>query len=243
MKQETKHQFCDVHCHMLPAVDDGSKSMEESLSMLKIAEEEGCVAILLTPHYMPGKTVGITKVREAYEAFTAKAREMGSQIRFALGQELYYLGGTTKALSDGRCISLNQTEDVLVEFETGVSFDYVRNAVMDLRTLGKHVIIAHVERYRDLLDVQKIRFLHSMHVKIQVNAAAITGEAGFGVKLFTKKLLSEELIDFVGTDAHSAGHRAPRMQKCLKQLYDKYDSEYIDRIVFQNAYEIICPKE
>ena len=86
-------------------------------------------------------------------------------------------------------------------------------------------------------DVRKIEELKNQGSLIQVNASSIIGEQGFGTKLFVKKLLKSELIDFVGTDAHHYEKRAPHMEKCANYLVSKVSAEYASAILYKNAFE------
>jgi len=101
-------------------------------------------------------------------------------------------------------------------------------------------VIAHIERYECFLEHPEYASeLYDMGVEIQVNAASISGELGKEVKKFVMKLLDDGLVSYVGTDAHSADRRAPKLAGALKVLYKKFDAEYVDDIVYNNSYTLI----
>lgn len=240
---EEKHAFADIHCHLLYGVDDGAKNREEALKMLEIAAEEGITDMMLTPHAKGDRLVPPRMLQERLQDIRELAREHGIPIRFSLGNEIYYLNEVEERLRNRRLLTLSGDGHVLVEFGPDADYIYIRNALLRLKMAGYRPIIAHVERYIKLINVERVEFLRENGAEIQVNAASVSGEAGFGIKQYVKKLLKRGLVDYVGTDAHSAGIRAPRVRKCLKYLYAKYDAEYVDSIVYNNTKSLMDSKE
>lgn len=229
--------YIDIHSHILPRMDDGSRSMEQSLQMLRIACEEGISTMIATPHNMPGK--GCPEPEVVYRK-VQELREMAAQenipIDILCGTEYYYREEVLEFFEEERGITMSDSECVLVEFEPMVERKYVRNALRDFLALGYTPIIAHVERYAKVMEKQDfVKELRLMGALVQVNAASVTGDNGWHTKQVVKKLLKERLVDFIGTDAHSDGRRAPRMEKCASILYKKYGKDYADALLFGNA--------
>lgn len=243
MKEAEKYRFADVHCHILPGVDDGAKNLGESLEMLKIAAKEGITDMILTPHAISDLNPGSEMLRKVFSEFQKKVAEAAIPVNLSLGNEIYYLDGTADRLDRGELCTLAGTKRVLVEFGPTADYIYIRNSLQQIQMAGYQPILAHAERYVKLISVERIGFLKGNGIEIQVNAASVSGEVGFGVKRFVKKLLDLGHVDYVGTDAHSPRKRAPRVQKCLKYLYAKYDAEYVDSIVYQNTKAIMDTKE
>ena len=101
---------------------------------------------------------------------------------------------------------------------------------------GYRPVIAHVERYLNILqDIALLTDIKKMGALLQVNAASVVGDNGRPIKKDVKELLKRHLVDFVATDAHSDGRRAPYMQKCASVLYKKYGREYAEALLFGNA--------
>ena len=229
--------YVDVHCHVLPGVDDGSSNMEESLEMLKIAMENGISDVIVTPHYKHGR-VGTPRevVGKMTEQIMKQAKLSGIDVQLHPGTEIFYHSSLEERLESGWLSRMNDTDFILVEFSPMDPFRYVRNAMDELLSLGYRPILAHVERYQCTLgQIENVRLLHEMGCKIQVNAASIAGNLGFKVKHYAKKLLKEELIDYVGTDAHDAKVRKPEMKKCVEVIHKTCSPEYADEILFENA--------
>ena len=237
-----KGNFVDMHSHILPGLDDGSRNMEMSMRMMRIAWEEGIRTIIATPHNMPGKGRGelhktLERIRELEEA----ARSEGIEITLKAGSELYYRQEIPELLERKEAVPMNGTNLVLVEFEPMNDTRYIMNALKDIINVGYTPIVAHIERYPALFDrkLDQIGDISELGCYIQVNASTISGKLGWKMKQYMQKLLKEELIDFVGTDAHSDGRRAPRIQECAKYLYKKCGKEYADSLLFGMAEELL----
>ena len=123
-------RFADVHCHILYGVDDGSRSREMSLSMLKQAASEGVEAMILTPHFFAGRST-LTKesIRERTEILTEQCAAEGIGIELFPGAELYYTEEADEALAQGAVPTLNGTNRLLVEFSTDVLDGWKRSGI------------------------------------------------------------------------------------------------------------------
>lgn len=230
-------KYIDIHSHILPFMDDGARDEKMSLAMLRIAESEGITDIIVTPHYRQGHYKGERKdVEQALSKMREVMKEEGIHINLYPGNEIYYRSELEEKLDSGALSTMNDTEYVLVEFSPMEDFMYIRSAVEELLSIGYTPIIAHVERIQCIeKKTEHARTLKRMGCELQVNASSIVGEAGFRSKHFTQKLLKEELVDYVGTDAHNVEKRPPKMKKCAEMLYRKYDREYVEAILCRNA--------
>ena len=237
-KKKAADYIVDVHCHILPGIDDGSRDMSETLKMLEIAHDEGITHMIATPHFKGGHhnaspekaSALINEVQEA-----AEGCKLG--IKLYQGNEILYHDELCEGVDNGRISRMNDTDYVLVEFMPSDPYQYIRNSLDEIMSEGYQPIIAHVERYGCMLDdVENVREIKNMGVEIQVNASSILGDIGRDVKKFLHKLLSEQLIDYVGTDAHRCeGSRTPKIRECADMLYKKYDEQYVDDILYGNA--------
>ena len=117
---------------------------------------------------------------------------------------------------------------------------YIQQGIQSVQMAGYEVILAHAERYPCLFkDLDQIRYLWEMGTRIQVNAGSITGDSGRSAKKFVKQLLGEHMVHCVGTDAHGVDHRQPKMKKAAEYVERKYGEEYMRRIFFSNAKELL----
>lgn len=229
--------YIDIHSHILPKMDDGSRSMEQSLEMLRIACKQGITVMIATPHNMPGKGCpSIKQIYEKVEWLQTMAEQEEIPMKLIAGTEYYYREEVLDMLEADEIMTLGDSSCVLVEFEPTVDRIYFRNALRDIMTTGHRPVIAHVERYINITqDILLLTDLKKMGALIQVNAASITGDYGRYTKKAVKQLLKEQMVDFVATDAHSDGRRAPFLEKCAATLYKKYDRNYADALLFENA--------
>ncbi len=231
----------DIHCHVMPGVDDGSPDMACSISMLKIAEKNGITHMILTPHHKPMHHNVSPEHNVLYrKKLQEAAREEGLKIKLFSGNEIYYSDETMDQLIDGQICPLAGSEYVLVEFHPTATFKAIQNAAYRVQGAGYIPIIAHVERYSDIVShPARVEDLTDMGCYIQVNASSVMGEYGFGISHFCKKLLKSELVHFVASDAHDAKRRAPKLLDCRKYIERKYGEGYAAKLFFLNAASVI----
>ena len=231
----------DIHCHIMPGVDDGSRDIATSLEMLRIAARNGITDVILTPHHKPmhhnvspeHNKVYTDKLREAAEQY-------GIRIRLYPGNEIYYSDETQRELEEGKICTMAGSDYVLVEFHPTNPYRAISNAVYQIQAAGYIPIIAHVERYSDIVSHPAyVQELIDKGCYIQVNASAIMGLYGFGIKWFAKKLLRNRQVHFVATDAHDTNRRAPHLADCRSLCERKYGKDYADKIFHDNAISVI----
>ena len=229
--------YIDIHSHILPGMDDGSMSIHQTMNMLEIAAEEGISTMIATPHNMPGKGCPSREtVYRRVEELRQAIDEEGIPIEIMVGTEYYYREEVLELLEEGRAVTMAESDFILVEFDPMVERRYFRNALGDILSAGYRPIVAHIERYAKVMeDIPALEELRRMGILIQVNAASVTGDNGRAAKRDVKSILKRRLADFVATDAHSDGRRAPYMEKCASLLYKKYEEDYVDALLFGNA--------
>lgn len=233
--------YIDMHCHILPEVDDGAGSIEETVQMLHIAYQEGIRCIIATPHHHPrrGKT-SPEILRKRLTLVRREAKKIDEKFRVYLGNEVFFGQDIPSKLKAGEALSMNKRACVLLEFSPSDNFSYIQQGIQSVQMAGYDVILAHSERYLCLLDdIELAEYLWNMGALIQVNASSITGGAGRTVKKFVRQLLARQMIHCVGTDAHGIEHREPRMKKAAEYVERKYGEEYMRRIFFSNAKELL----
>lgn len=229
-------EFTDIHTHILPGVDDGAKDKDISMEMLRMAWKDGIRRIVLTPHNKPSRrNVSFKTIQKLSEQLLEEARQEGMEFTFCPGNEIYYRSDMIGDLEEGRACTMADTSYVLVEFNPMDDFDYIRNGIYQVLAAGYRPIIAHVERYSCMLSkLSRVEELKNMGCYIQVNAGSIMGQYGFSVKQMTKKILKQQLIHFVASDAHDTNKRAPRLSDCAKYVAKKFGESYSDKIFLEN---------
>ena len=229
----------DIHSHLLFGVDDGPKTLEESVLMLKEAAEQGVSTIILTPHYRHGMfPYKKDTIMEHYRELLPYAK--GEGISLYLGCEYHVNSRIIEALSSKRVLTLADSAYVLTEYEYETEYEYIVNMSRELISRGYVPVIAHVERYKCLLkEAENIEELRRLGALIQINAPAILGKEGWAQKRFCRKLLDMGEVDFIGSDSHGIKNRPNRMKECRDYLMKKYEKSYVDRILRQNPGKIL----
>ncbi len=209
----------DIHSHVLPGVDDGSKSMEVSLAIIKSYAEQGIDAVICTPHQNKG-LIRTEELRQAYNKLVEAAKDYN--VRFLLGAEIYYYPEMVHDLSNGKLLTLNGTDKVLVEFSQTMPTDIAGDAVYELKLAGYTPIIAHVERYGYLTE-QDYFSIKDNGGLIQINAGSVA------YKSYLKRLkflLKNDLVDFVASDCHDNADRNVDFTAIKKLVKKKFSTSY-----------------
>ena len=228
----------DIHCHILPKVDDGPDSVEESLKILKDMRRQGIKHVIVTPHYRPEMfEPSMKRVIYSYRHLRDIAYNMG--VSMSLGCEYYRNEQIIDHMDNRKRPSMAGSRYVLVEFSMNDLFPTVRNYVYELITHGYQPIIAHVERYFGCQKMEKIQELKDMGALVQLNAGSVLGEEGWKLKIFCLDLMKKDLVDFVASDTHNTSDRKLNLKKCASYVTKKMGKQYAERIFFNNPLNIL----
>ena len=231
-------RMIDIHCHILPGVDDGPKNIKEACAMLDDMREDNVCAIVATPHYRPEMfEASRTQVLRSYRIVREEAMERG--IKLFLGTELYRHSEMEEILIRGERWSMAGTKFVLVEFSGIDIFMTIRNECYSLITKGYIPILAHIERYMSCREIEKVEELKNMGVYIQINSDTILGKFGYRNQWFARKLLKKGLVDFVASDAHDRKQRRSSLAECAEYVKKKYGPEVAKKLFYRNPVKMI----
>lgn len=234
--------FYDVHIHLLPGVDDGSKSMEMTIEMLKRAYEQGVRNLIATPHYVCGrKNASYEKRSELLEDVKKEASKIADDLNIYMGNELYYSEGIIEELKEGRAATMCGSKYVLVEFPTNIPYKELYRGMRRFFDAGYRPILAHVERYDCLYkNMDQINELLELGSTVQMNAESLIGGFLDGRASFCRKVLTQGMVHLLGSDAHAIEYRAPIMLDTVRFLEKKHVSEdLLERILVKNPQKII----
>lgn len=234
-------QFVDIHCHILPGVDDGAGNEEMTRSMLKMAWNDGIRIMVATPHYHPRKVkVSFSEIYKRFKKTREIAKSIDDGFEICLGMEVYTTVDSIRQIQEGLILPLNGSGYSLWEFDPLVSWEQMERMLSEIRMQGTHPVLAHVERYGCMLqEPDRVEELRERGIVIQMNASSVTGDNGRHVRKFAKELLKYEMVDVIGTDAHSDRRRSPVMSKCYTHIAKKYGREYAERVCCENARRLI----
>lgn len=210
----------DIHCHLLPSIDDGAKNLETSLDMLRIAEGDGIKKIIATPHFYRGYYENeYMHIEEQVKKLNEEAKKADIGIQVFPGQEVFLDKYTVNYYKEGIIRGLNGSKYVLLELDIQEFSKDTLDIIYELRLLGVKPIIAHPERY---IYVNKNLTILNSFIKeeclFQVNSSSLSGLFGKSVKKTAESLVEKGLSNFIATDAHSVGRRAPRLKEAFEFL-------------------------
>ena len=163
-------EITDMHCHILPGLDDGAETMDETLSTLRTAWAQGITRMIVTPHFHPQRyVVTASQIRQSLEAVRLAMKEAGIELELFAGQECYYYSGLVDQLDSGNALTMCDTRFVLVEFDPGCQFSYLLSGLQSLRHSGYIPIVAHFERYECLYREDHLEELRRQQYYLQMN--------------------------------------------------------------------------
>lgn len=227
----------DIHCHILPGVDDGATDMETSKAMIREAYKQGVRYMIATPHYRPEMfEPSMSKVISVYRKMRTYAVEIGIGLR--LGCEYYRNDQMIYHLDNKLRPTMLGGKYVLTEFSTNDSFITIRNYIYELIVRGYQPIIAHVERYFCCQEPERIQKLKKLGAQIQINADSVLGYEGHTIKKFCAGLMKDDLVDFIGSDAHNLEGRKMNLGKCATYVRKKMGQDYAEEIFVDNPRRI-----
>ena len=209
----TKHKkplfegLCDIHNHLLPAIDDGSKSVGMSLKMLEKYNALGITSVIPTPHvYQELYPNTPTTIKSAFEILTEKTSKIESPKVNAYAAEYMIDEVFMKNLQTNMPALLLNNEYILVEITFFSETTRLVEAGFTLLQNNITPILAHPERYHSIPTIKEYKELKYKGFYLQLNALSLMGHYGPEVKQKAEKLLKEGLYDFVATDAHNPQH-------------------------------------
>lgn len=233
----------DIHCHLIYGIDDGSRSVEESIEVLTDLYNYGYRNIILTPHYIKDSSY-CNKANDNYKRMKVLQRiidQNGLNMRLFLGNEIYMDDEIYELLKSGEIYSLNGTEYLLIELPMDGEYPDYKEVFKDLMNKGCKIVLAHPERYLAFQkDFNIIYDLEKIGVFFQSNIESLIGRYGEGAKVMIKRLLKEKKIAFLATDIHHKKHNYSDYDKAKSEAL-KYisESEY-ETLVKTNPSKLIC---
>jgi protein-tyrosine phosphatase len=222
----------DIHSHILPGLDDGSTSMEESIGMVRMAVESGTTAIVATPHASSRYSFDFDAVRE-------KAAELGAavpSIPILTGCDFHLsFDNLEDALRHPRRYTINQRQYLLVEFPDVVTFSTTPQIFGQLRSKGMIPIVTHPERNAFLQDkVDEMARWVDEGACVQITAQSFLGLFGRRARDSAYRLMKRGLVHFVASDAHDLTQRTTCLRESYAHVADKFGDETAERVFVDN---------
>lgn len=229
----------DIHSHILPGLDDGAKTLEDSVAMAQVAAESGTTDIVATPHanleYSYDPELVDRKIAELSEASRRVIRiHRGCDFHLHYDNIQDALAHPTKYAVNQKCYVLVEFSDLLIAKTTGEVFQRMRLA-------GMIPIITHPER-NGLLQrrVEQLESWVNSGCYIQITAQSLLGRFGKHAKQFADDLLRRGLAHFVASDAHDARHRPPKLDEAFEYVAKKFGPKRAERLFVLNPGAVIA---
>lgn len=237
-EEEQDLRFIDIHCHILPGLDDGPLTIEESLKMIELAAGDGISHIFATPHIIDG--VHENKCDEIMSSVAELRKYVPDAIKIFYGADVRITFDLIDRIENGEVPTLNDSGYLLIEFPEYTVPPHVDNLIFNLRHRGITPIITHPERHLRLMhDLSALSKLRDTGALCQITAMSITGAFGKPIRKACFAMIKQELVDLVASDAHNARGRPPILSKAYGDVKREFGSDISDRIFFKNPKMIV----
>ena len=221
----------DIHSHILPGVDDGSKSLDESVKILEMMKEQGITDVIATPHFYAFREnleEYLKKIQYSYNQLKSHIEGMNLPNVFLGTEVLYYYNiGESESVYN---FTFGNTMYLLLELtNSSIGADLFK----DIRNLrdkkGIIPVIAHIERYHKSSNFRKLlKFIAKENIQAQVNASSLFDS---NYSKITLKLIKKGYITYIATDSHSATGRIPMMNRALKFISNHIGNHYSGALI------------
>jgi len=225
----------DVHCHILPGLDDGPKLLKETIAMAKAAADDGIDTIIATPHHNNGRYINErSDILGATDFVNGQLQRMKIPVDILPGQEVHMYDDMVNDLERGLILPLNQsTKYILIDLPPNHIPPFAPRLLFDLQIAGYIPIIAHPEKNAVVAGNPDAMYnMVSNGAIVQIDAASITGRNGKKVRKLTRQMLSANMVHVIASNAHGAkGFH-------LTKAYNSLDTSTKD-ILLENSEELI----
>lgn len=228
----------DLHSHILPCFDDGSKSYEETEKLIKMEADAGVEKIALTPHYLFGHSLEkfIKKRQDTFESLKQQLVS-DNNIDLILGAEVK-LSREMLDESNIKELCYTNSDYMLVELPMSYYREWIPDVLYNLKIKGITPVIAHVERYNYFLkNIDLLYDIISAGSIAQINADSVIHP-----NWFIKNLLKNNFVHIIATDSHSVDKRPPRLKQAMQIIEKKYGTDYANYLK-ENSNMIVQNKE
>lgn len=231
----------DIHSHIIFGVDDGPKTIEESLSLIGEAYRQGVRYIVATSHRRKGMFETPEKViMTNFLQFKEAVAEVYPEIRLCYGAELYYSKDILSKLEKKKVPTLNGSRYILLEFSMNTPWKEIQEAVNEVTLLGLTPVLAHIERYDALaFHAERVEELIDKGCYTQVNSnhvlkPALIGDRAKEFKKRTRYFLEQDLVHCVASDMHNLSSRPPFMREAYKLITEEFGKDKAKALLKKN---------
>lgn len=235
----------DFHTHIIPNIDDGSKSVEETFNLLKEAKEAGFDEVISTSHYMEKYYEASEEERKVWiESIQKVLMQKGIDIKMHLGNEIYLSNNIIDLLKEHKASTIGGTNYVLFEMPLNEKPLNLYDMIYEMQEYKLVPILAHPERYSFVkTEPDLIYDLIEKGVLMQANYASILGGYGQRAQIIVRKLLECNMIHFLGTDVHKQEGIYPKVPDAIKEIKKIIGEDMLYKLTTLNAKNVLENKE
>lgn len=231
----------DIHCHLLPSIDDGSENLDISLQMARDAVADGITHALMTPHHMNGRYINHAKdVINLTSWFQSELNKEKIPLTIFPSQEVRINGNLLSLLDNHDILTTDeQGQYILIEFPTNNVPAFTKEMLFKLQERGLTPVIVHPERNTELMTHPELLYeMVNNGAYSQVTASSYVGTFGKAVQKFSEDILSNGLAQIIASDAHHLPGRTYEMGNAFAKLKKEY-GQYRSSIFDSNAKALI----
>ena len=234
----------DIHSHILPQLDDGARTLEESLEMARLAAEDGIQQMVCTPHMFNGLS-GNPEPAEILDRVGALQEAIGREgLRLLPGNEVHFTHELVGNACSGRVTKLNRLNYMLVEFPAHSVPPGAGALFQELQANGVRPILVHPERNVQIQTRRSIvADLVLQGVYVQITAMSITGEFGTAARNCAESLLRHNCVHFIATDTHRAERRPPVLSRGREAAAEIVGASIARKLVYDNPLAVVTGGE
>lgn len=226
----------DFHSHIIPNIDDGSRSIEETFNLLKEAKEAGFESIILTSHYIENYYETNVPERDMWvKAISENLQNKGIDINLYLGNEIYMSDNMMQLLIDGKASTINNSCYVLFEMPLNVEPMNLYDVIYSLQENKLIPVLAHPERYKFIQKEPELVYdLIEKGVLMQANYGSILGQYGDKAEIIVRKFFESNMIHFLGSDVHRPNTIYKRIPQALKEIEEIVGKQKLEELTTIN---------
>lgn len=235
----------DFHTHIIPNIDDGSRSIEETFNLIKEAKNAGFEAIISTSHYIENYYETNTPEREVWvNAIYENLQAKNIDIQLYLGNEIYLSENIIKLLEEGKASTINDTSYVLFELPLNAEPMNLYDMVYQMLQYKLVPILAHPERYSFVQkDPELVYDLIQKGAFMQANYGSIIGQYGEKAQIIVRKMLENNMVHFLGTDVHRQNTIYAKIPEILIELTNIIGEEKLRELTTTNPKLVLQNKK
>ncbi len=211
----------DLHCHILPGIDDGPELLDESIEMCRIAANDGISKLVCTPHHVVGKYANTReKILSCVAELQASINSKHIPLILYPGCEIRLDPNLVEDIKTGKLLTMNDSgRYIILELPNEALPTNIEEIISSLIFSGIIPIVCHPERNHAIQNDPEILYqLVQLGALAQLTASSLTGRVGSRIEKFSALLLEHKLAHMLATDAHSSKQRRPTLSKGLKRL-------------------------